>query len=137
VNDAGLSRRHLQRALDTSLQRLGVEVIDLYQLHSWDPLTPVEETLTFLDDAVRAGKIHYVGLSNFTGWQLQLLISTAKTMGLQVPVSLQQQYSLLSRESEWEVIPAALHNQVGLLPWSPLAGGFLAGKYKRGGVAKV
>jgi aryl-alcohol dehydrogenase-like predicted oxidoreductase len=135
VNDAGLSRRHLQRALDASLQRLGVEVIDLYQLHSWDPLTPAEETLTFLDDAVRAGKIHYVGLSNFTGWQLQLLISTAKAMGLQVPVSLQQQYSLLSRESEWEVIPAALHNQVGMLPWSPLAGGFLAGKYKRGGVA--
>jgi aryl-alcohol dehydrogenase-like predicted oxidoreductase len=133
VNDAGLSRRHLHRALDASLSRLGVETIDLYQLHAWDPHTPVEETLRFLDEAVRAGKIHYIGLSNFTGWQLQLILSTAKSMGLQVPVTLQQQYSLLSRESEWEVIPAALHNGIALLPWSPLAGGFLAGKYQRGG----
>jgi aryl-alcohol dehydrogenase-like predicted oxidoreductase len=135
VNDGGLSRRHLQRALDASLGRLGVDTIDLYQLHAWDPHTPVEETLRFLDEAVRAGKIHYIGLSNFTGWQLQLMLSTAKAMGLQVPVTLQQQYSLLSRESEWEVIPAALHNGVALLPWSPLAGGFLAGKYQRGGKA--
>ncbi|MFL6675804.1 MAG: aldo/keto reductase [Massilia sp.] len=133
VNGSGLSRRHLHRALDASLQRLGVDTIDLYQLHAWDPHAPVEETLTFLDDAVRAGKIHYVGLSNYTGWQLQLMMSTAKAMGVQAPVSLQQQYSLLSRESEWEVVPAALHNDVGLLPWSPLAGGFLAGKYRRGG----
>lgn len=134
VNDVGLSRRHLSRALDASLQRLGVEMVDLYQLHGWDPLTPVEETLRFLDDAVRAGKIHYVGLSNFTGWQTQLMLSTASRMGLQLPVSLQLQYSLLSRESEWEMIPAALHNQISVLPWSPLAGGFLAGKYSRGGV---
>jgi len=132
VNDVGLSRRHLHWALDASRRRLGVETIDLYQLHAWDPHTPVEETLAFLHDAVRAGKIHYVGLSNFTGWQLQLMVSTAKAMGLRLPVSLQQQYSLLSRESEWEVIPAALHNGIGLLPWSPLAGGFLAGKYSRG-----
>ncbi|MBR7896948.1 aldo/keto reductase [Burkholderia multivorans] len=133
VNDVGLSRRHLHRALDASLRRLGVGTVDLYQLHGWDPQTPVEETLSFLDDAVRAGKIHYVGLSNFTGWQLQLMVSTAKAMGVQVPVSLQQQYSLLSRESEWEMVPAAVHNQMSLLPWSPLAGGFLAGKYLRGG----
>lgn len=135
VNDAGLSRRHLSRALDASLKRLYVDTIDLYQLHSWDPLTPVEETLRFLDDAVRAGKIHYIGLSNFTGWQLQLMLSTAKEIGLHVPISLQQQYSLLSRESEYEVIPAASHNGIGLLPWSPLAGGFLAGKYQRGEAA--
>jgi len=131
-NAAGLSRRGLQRLLDESLRNLGRDRIDLYQLHSWDPLTPPEETLRFLDAAVRAGKIHYVGLSNFTGWQLQLFISTARESGLEIPITLQQQYSLLSRENEWEVIPAALHNRIGLLPWSPLAGGFLAGKYRRG-----
>jgi aryl-alcohol dehydrogenase-like predicted oxidoreductase len=131
VNDAGTSRPHLHRALNTSLRRLGVEAIDLYQMHGWDPLTPVEETLSFLDAAVRAGKIHYVGLSNFTGWQLQLVLSTARAMGLQVPITLQEQYSLVCREIEYEVIPAALHNKIGLLPWSPLAGGFLSGKYTR------
>jgi aryl-alcohol dehydrogenase-like predicted oxidoreductase len=131
VNDAGTSRPHLHRALNTSLRRLGVEAIDLYQMHGWDPLTPVEETLSFLDTAVRAGKIHYVGLSNFTGWQLQLVLSTARAMGLQVPITLQQQYSLACREIEYEVVPAALHNEIGLLPWSPLAGGFLSGKYTR------
>ncbi|WP_427918341.1 aldo/keto reductase [Streptomyces sp. cg40] len=132
VNDLGLSRRHLTRALDASLGRLGVETVDLYQMHGWDAHTPVEETLSFLDDAARAGKIHYAGLSNFTGWQLQLTVSTAKAMGVHVPLTLQQQYSLLSRESEFEMVPAALHNGIGLLPWSPLAGGFLAGKYTRG-----
>jgi aryl-alcohol dehydrogenase (NADP+) len=132
VNDLGLSRRHLHRALDASLRRLGVEIVDLYQMHGWDAHTPVEETLSFLDDAVRAGKIHYAGLSNFTGWQLQLTVSTAKAMGVHVPLTLQQQYSLLSRESEFEMVPAALHNNIGLLPWSPLAGGFLTGKYTRG-----
>src|SRR6202012_966721 len=95
---AGLPRRYLHRALDASLQRLGVERIDLYQLHASDMHTPVEETLSFLDEAVKAGKVNYLGLSNFTGWQLQLMISTAKAMGLQVPVTLQPQYSLLSRE---------------------------------------
>jgi len=131
LNDAGTSRPHLHRALNTSLRRLGVEAIDLYQMHGWDPLTPVEETLSFLDAAAHAGKIHYVGLSNFTGWQLQLVLSTARAMGLQVPITLQLQYSLVCRENEYEVIPAALHNEIGLLPWSPLAGGFLSGKYSR------
>lgn len=95
--------------------------------------TPIEETVAFLGDAIASGKIHYIGLSNFTGWQLQLFVSTARAMGVPVPVSLQPQYSLLSREIEWEIIPAAIYNGLGLLPWSPLAGGFLAGKYKRGG----
>jgi aryl-alcohol dehydrogenase-like predicted oxidoreductase len=131
VNDVGTSRPHLHRALNTSLKRLGVEAIDLYQMHGWDPLTPVEETLSFLDSAARAGKIHYVGLSNFTGWQLQLMLSTAKAMGLQVPITLQQQYSLACREIEYEVIPAVRHNGISLVPWSPLAGGFLSGKYQR------
>ena len=134
-NGVGLSRRYLHRALNASLGRLGVDTIDLYQLHASDMHTPVEETLSFLDEAVKAGKIHYIGLSNFTGWQLQLMISTAKAMGVQVPVTLQPQYSLLSREIEWEIVPAALHNGIGLLPWSPLAGGFLTGKYQRGSTA--
>ena len=132
VNENGTGRRNLDRALTASLRRLGRESIDLYQMHGWDPLTPIEETLGFLDDAVRAGKIHYVGLSNFTGWQLQLALSTAEAMGAPVPVTLQQQYSLVCREIEYEVMPAALHNHIGLLPWSPLASGFLTGKYEKG-----
>jgi aryl-alcohol dehydrogenase-like predicted oxidoreductase len=131
-NDVGLSRRHLHRALDASLRRLGVETIDLYQLHASDMHTPMEEAVSFLDEAVRAGKIHYYGLSNFKGWELQLLVSTARAMGAQLPVTVQPQYSLLSRRVEWEVLPAARHNGLGILPWSPLAGGFLAGKYERG-----
>lgn len=131
MNDAGLSRRHLDRTLNTSLRRLGRDTIDLYQLHGWDPLTPIEETLGFIGDAIRRGKIHYYGLSNFTGWQLQLTASTARAMGVPLPVTVQSQYSLASREIEFEVIPAALHNGVGVLPWSPLASGFLTGKYTR------
>ncbi|MGA5200679.1 aldo/keto reductase [Streptomyces variegatus] len=133
INDVGLSRRHLDRALATSLRRLGTDTIDLYQLHAWDPLTPIEETLSFLDSAVHAGKIRYVGLSNFTGWQLQLAVSTARANGYQVPVSLQAQYNLATRETEWEMVPAATHNGLGILAWSPLASGFLTGKYERNG----
>ncbi len=136
TNENGTSRRNLDRALTASLRRLGRETIDLYQLHGWDPLTPVEETLHFLDDAVRAGKINYIGLSNFTGWQMQLMLSTAKALGLTVPVTLQPQYSLVSREIEFEIVPAALHNNIGLLPWSPLASGFLSGKYNKDEKAK-
>ena len=128
VNEVGSSRRNLDRALNASLRRLGLDNIDLYQLHGWDPLTPIEVTLGFLDDAVRAGKINHIGLSNFTGWQLQLAVSTARAMNLNVPVTLQPQYSLVSREIEFEIIPAAMHNNLGLLPWSPLATGFLSGK---------
>lgn len=130
-NDVGLSRAHLDRALNASLRRLGVDSIDLYQVHSWDPLTPVEETLRFLDDAVRQGRIHYVGLSNFTGWQLQKAVDIADFRGLTRPVTLQPQYSLLSREIEWEITPACESEGLGLLPWSPLGGGWLTGKYRR------
>ncbi|MFF7331394.1 aldo/keto reductase [Streptomyces sp. NPDC008150] len=130
-NEAGTSRRHLDRALTTSLRRLGVDTIDLYQLHAWDPLTPIEETLSFLDAAVRAGKIRYVGLSNFTGWQLQLAVSTARAHDYPVPVTLQAQYNLATRQTEWEMAAAALHNHLGILAWSPLASGFLTGKYRR------
>jgi aryl-alcohol dehydrogenase-like predicted oxidoreductase len=130
-NDLGLSRQHLAAALDASLRRLGVDTIDLYQVHSYDPLTPLDETLRFLDDAVRAGKIHYVGLSNFTGWQLQKAVDIAEFRGLARPVTLQPQYNLLVRELEWEIVPAAQENRLGLLPWSPLGGGWLTGKYRR------
>lgn len=130
-NDLGLSRRHLRRALDASLQRLGVDHVDLYQVHSFDPLTPLEETLRFLDDAVSAGKIGYPGLSNFTGWQLQKACDLIDRRGWAQLTTLQPQYNLLAREIEWEVIPAARHNGLGLLPWSPLGGGWLTGKYTK------
>jgi len=130
-NDAGLSRRHLSAALDASLRRLGVDRVDLYQVHAFDPWTPLAETMGFLDDAVRAGKVHYVGLSNFTGWQLQRAVDLAEHRHLSVPVTLQPQYNLLVREIEWEIVPAAQANGLGLLPWSPLGGGWLTGKYTR------
>ena len=130
-NAVGTSRRHLRRALEDSLTRLGVEHVDLYQLHAWDPHTPLEETLRFLDDAVRAGKIGYPGLSNFTGWQVQKAVDLAERHGWAVPVTLQPSYSLLVREIEHEIVPACEHNGLGLLPWSPLAGGWLSGKYTR------
>lgn len=130
-NDAGLSRVHLRRALDASLARLGVEQIDLYQMHAWDPLTPLEETLRFIDDAVSAGKIGYFGLSNFVGWQLTAASERARAAGLTAPISLQPQYNLLTRHIELEVIPACATYGLGLMPWSPLAGGWLSGKYSR------
>jgi aryl-alcohol dehydrogenase-like predicted oxidoreductase len=130
-NDAGLSRRHLRDAIDASLRRLGVDAIDLYQVHAFDPHTPLEETLHALDDAVRAGKIHYVGLSNYTGWQVQKVVDLADFRGLARPVTLQPQYNLLVREIEWEVVPACASTGLGLLPWSPLGGGWLTGKYTR------
>jgi aryl-alcohol dehydrogenase-like predicted oxidoreductase len=130
-NALGNSRRHLRRALDASLRRLGVDHVDLYQLHAWDPHTPLEESLRFLDDAVAAGKISYPGLSNFTGWQLQRAIDLAERDHLAVPVTLQPSYSLLVRGIEFEIVPACQYNGLGLLPWGPLAGGWLSGKYTR------
>jgi aryl-alcohol dehydrogenase-like predicted oxidoreductase len=130
-NDVGTSRRHLTRALDDSLRRLGVEQIDLYQLHAWDPITPLEESLRFLNDAVRNGKIGYYGFSNFLGWQLTKAVHLARAHGWSEPVTLQPQYSLLVREIEAEIVPASLDAGIGLLPWSPLGGGWLSGKYKR------
>jgi aryl-alcohol dehydrogenase-like predicted oxidoreductase len=130
-NDAGLSRRALDRALTASLRRLRVDTVDLYQVHAWDPVTPIEETLRFLDDRVRAGAIRYVGLSNFTGWQVQKAVDVADFRGLARPVTLQPQYNLLAREIEWEIVPACVAEGLGLLPWSPLGGGWLTGKYLR------
>jgi aryl-alcohol dehydrogenase-like predicted oxidoreductase len=130
-NGAGLSTRHLTRALDASLTRLGVEAVDLYQAHAWDAHTPLEETLRTFDGFVRAGKIRYYGFSNFTGWQLTKAVSLAHELGLIAPVTLQPQYNLLVREIEYEIVPASLDAGLGLLPWSPLGGGWLTGKYKR------
>jgi aryl-alcohol dehydrogenase-like predicted oxidoreductase len=130
-NDLGLSRRHLRRALEASLRRLGVDHVDLYQVHAFDAHTPLEETLRCLDDAVRAGLIGYVGLSNYTGWQVQKVVDVAERLGLNVPVTLQPQYNLLVREIEWEIVPACESTGLGLLPWSPLGGGWLTGKYRR------
>jgi aryl-alcohol dehydrogenase-like predicted oxidoreductase len=131
-NAAGLSARHLARALEGSLRRLGTSAVDLYQVHAWDPCTPLEETLRTLDGFVRAGTIRYYGLSNFTGWQLTKAVGLARELGLAGPVTLQPQYSLLAREIEWEIVPAAADAGLGLLPWSPLGGGWLSGKYRRG-----
>src|SRR3954452_14319880 len=130
-NDVGLSRRHLRQALDASLTRLDVDHIDLYQMHAWDAVTPLEETLRFLDDAVSAGKISYYGFSNYLGWQVTKAVHTARAHGWVPPVTLQPQYNLLVRDIEHEVVPAALDAGLGLLPWSPLAGGWLTGKYAR------
>ena len=130
-NGAGLSARHLTRALDNSLFRLGLDSVDLYQLHAFDAWTPMEETLRTMDGFVRSGKIRYWGLSNFTGWQLTKVVYLARALGLVAPVTLQPQYSLLVREIEWEIVPAALDTGLGLLPWSPLGGGWLSGKYRR------
>jgi aryl-alcohol dehydrogenase-like predicted oxidoreductase len=128
-NDAGLSRMHLGRALEASLRRLGVDAVDLYQAHAWDPLTPLEETLAFFDDAVRSGKVRYVGVSNFVGWQLQ---KAALLAGDAAPiVTLQPQYNLLVRDIELEIVDVCRNEGVGILPWSPLAGGWLTGKYTR------
>ena len=131
LNEIGASRLHLRRALDASLRRLGVDHVDLYQVHAFDAVTPLEETLRFLDDSVRSGKIGYYGFSNFLGWQVTKAVHLARALGFAPPVSLQPQYSLLVREIESEIVPACLDAGLGLLPWSPLAGGWLTGKYAR------
>lgn len=130
-NDSGASRRHLVRALEASLRRLGLDRVDLYQVHAYDPWTPLDETLRTLDDFVRSGQVGYYGFSNLTGWQLTKAVHRARALGLAEPVTLQPQYSLVVREIEWEIVPAALDAGLGLLPWSPLAGGWLSGKYAR------
>ena len=130
-NDQGLSRSYLTRALEASLRRLGVDTIDLYQAHAWDPLTPIEETLRFFDDAVRAGKVQYVGVSNFIGWQLQKVALLTRHLDLAPIVTLQPQYNLLQRGVEFELTQVCVNERIGILPWSPLGGGWLTGKYQR------
>ncbi len=129
--DRGAGRPHLERALEASLGRLGVDVIDLYQIHAWDPDTPIDETLETLNSFVESGKVRAVGLSNFLGWQLERAVMTAAHRGWAPIVSLQPQYNLLGREIELEIVPLCLDEGIGLLPWSPLGGGWLSGKYRR------
>ena len=130
-NALGLSTRHLTRALDASLTRLQRDQVDLYQVHAYDPWTPLEETLRTLGGFIAAGKIGYYGLSNFTGWQLTKAVQLARALNVPPPVTLQPQYSLIVREIEWEIVPAVLDAGMGMLPWSPLGGGWLSGKYSR------
>jgi aryl-alcohol dehydrogenase-like predicted oxidoreductase len=130
-NRQGLSAGYLHRAIDASLRRLQVDVVDLYQVHAWDPLVPPEEWLGALDDLVRLGKVRYLGVSNVRGYQLQRIADVARTEGLTPVVALQPQYNLLAREIEWELVPCCEDEGIGLLPWSPLGGGWLTGKYQR------
>jgi aryl-alcohol dehydrogenase-like predicted oxidoreductase len=131
-NDVGSSRYHLIRSVEASLRRLGTDFMDLYQLHGFDALTPVEETLGVLDDLVRAGKIRYVGCSNFSGWQLMKSLAVSEKYGLCRYVAHQAYYSLIGRDYEWELMPLALDQKVGTVVWSPLGWGRLTGKVRRG-----
>ncbi|MFL6055024.1 MAG: aldo/keto reductase [Actinoallomurus sp.] len=131
-NDAGLSRHHIVAACEASLRRLGTDHIDLYQVHVWDGITPLEETIEALSALVTSGKVRYIGASNYTGWQLMKALGTSDRLGLQRFVSHQIYYSLQAREAEYELVPSAIDQGLGILVWSPLAGGLLSGKYRRG-----
>lgn len=132
-NDAGLSRHHLVRACEASLRRLGVDHLDLYQVHQWDGATPVEETLAALDDLVTSGKVRYVGCSNFSGWHVMKSLAAAARDRRVGYVSQQIHYTLQCRDAERELLPLAVDAGLGVLVWSPLAGGLLSGKYRRDG----
>jgi aryl-alcohol dehydrogenase-like predicted oxidoreductase len=131
-NDVGSSRYYLTRAVEASLHRLGTDYIDLYQLHGFDAVTPMEEVLGTLDDLVRAGKIRYVGCSNFSGWHLMKSLAVAEKYGLPRHVAHQAYYSLIGRDYEWELMPLAVDQGVGAVVWSPLGWGRLTGKIRRG-----
>ncbi|MBI5022151.1 MAG: aldo/keto reductase [Ignavibacteriales bacterium] len=132
LNGVGLSRHHILNGCDASLKRLGTDYIDLYQVHNWDHVTALEETMQALSDLVRWGKVRYIGCSNFTGWQLMKAMAVSEKLNLAKFITIQSYYSLMNRELEFEIVPACLDQDLGILPWSPLAGGFLTGKYKRG-----
>ena len=131
-NQQGASRRVIRDQVEASLLRLQTDWIDLYQIHCWDKLTPLEETLSTLNDLVREGKVRYIGASNYTGWQLATALGVAREHGWEPYVSLQPQYSLVSREIERELLPLADYAGLAILPWSPLGGGLLSGKYQLG-----
>jgi len=131
-NDQGTSRHHLMDAVHASLRRLNTDYIDLYQVHSWDGDTPLEETMRALDDLLRAGKVRYIGASNFSAWQLTRANALAEMRGWTQFVSIQPHYHLFERKIEEELIPACRYFNLGILPYFPLAGGFLTGKYERG-----
>jgi aryl-alcohol dehydrogenase-like predicted oxidoreductase len=129
--DRGAGGDYLQRALEASLRRLGIDHVDLYQVHAWDPLTPVDETMEALNGFVAAGKIRFVGVSNYLAWQLERAAQVCERNGWAPVVSLQPQYNLLARDIELELVPLCIDRGIGLLPWSPLGGGWLTGKYRR------
>ncbi|MGD0220400.1 MAG: aldo/keto reductase [Acidimicrobiales bacterium] len=131
-NDAGLSRRYLLSACEASLRRLGTDYIDLYQVHQRDGLTPMDETLDVLDSLVHQGKVRYIGCSNHSAWHVMKALGISERRGLQRYVTQQIYYSLLDRDAEYELIPLSIDQQLGVLVWSPLAGGLLSGKYRRG-----
>jgi aryl-alcohol dehydrogenase-like predicted oxidoreductase len=131
-NDAGLSRHHIVRSAEASLRRLGTDHIDLYQVHEWDGQTPLEETLTALNDLVRSGKVRYVGASNYAAWHLMKALAIADSRQLERFASQQIYYSLQNRDAETELVPVSVDQGLGILVWSPLAGGLLSGKYRRG-----
>lgn len=130
--DGGLSRRHIMKAIDESLRRLGAEYVDLYQIHRYDYATPIAETLEALDDVVRAGKARYIGASSMFAWQFAQMLALQDHRGWTRFVSMQNHYNLVYREEEREMIPLCLSERIGLIPWSPLARGFLAGNRRRG-----
>ncbi|NML65501.1 aldo/keto reductase [Hymenobacter sp. RP-2-7] len=130
-NDSGLTRKHIMQQAEASLKRLGTDYLDLYQIHSYDPLTPLQETLRALDDLVRQGKVRYIGASNVAAWQLMKALDISHYQHLERFVSLQAYYTIAGRDLERELVPLLLDQQVGLMVWSPLAGGFLSGKYTR------
>ena len=131
VNNVGLTRRHIFAAVDDSLRRLGTDYIDLYQVHGWDKLTPIEETMRALDDLVRSGKVRYIGCSNWAARHLMKAMMVCEARGWTKFVSLQAYYSLVGRDLEYELLPLCREENIGVLPWSPLSGGFLSGKYRR------
>ena len=135
TNDKGASRYHIMHNVEASLRRLQSDYIDLYQIHRWDDATPIEETLRALDDLVRSGKVRYIGASNFAAWQLARANTIAEFRGWSPFVSIQNHYHMFERDQEREIIPFCNAHKVGILPFFPLAGGFLTGKYKRGEAA--
>lgn len=136
-NDHGLSRKHIIDGVNASLRRLQTDYIDLYQIHAWDRGTPLEETLATLDSLVQSGKVRYIGASNMTGWQLQKAVDLSNFKNWEPFVCLQPLYNLLDRSVEWDLVPVCENEGIGIIPWSPLRGGWLSGKYKRGMTAPV
>ncbi|WP_427965974.1 aldo/keto reductase [Altererythrobacter sp.] len=133
INQRGASRYHLLHEIDASLERLGLDHVDLYQLHGWDPVTPMEETLRALEDIVRSGRARYIGVSNWAAWQIMKALGISKQLGIASFASLQAYYAVAARDLERDVVPMLESEGLGLMVWSPLAGGFLSGKYAREG----
>lgn len=130
-NNQGLSRKHIMDGIENSLRRLQTDYIDLYQVHCWDYATPIEETLSTLNDLVRSGKVRYIGLSNFKSYQIQKALDVSRANGWEAFVSIQPLYNMLDRSLEWEIVELAQAEGLAIIPWSPLRGGWLSGKYRR------